>query len=189
MKVAQFGALVALHSAYHHGEQNLYDTIVRMAQNFPGSNNVSLFYPDGQFGSRLQNGQDFANPRYIFTKLDLLTRFLFHSDDDELLTYRDDDGSTVEPYYYVPILPVILINGSSGIGTAWSSKIPNYNPIDLVRAVKRWLNKQELLEIDPWYMGWTGKIEKGDKNGKYNTYGIVTEKVVRNKTQYIVSYF
>ena len=184
-KVAQFGAQVALHSGYHHGEQNLFGTLIKMVQEFPGSNNIPLFYPDGQFGSRLEMGSDAASPRYINTKLEQLTRLLFPVEDNELLKYLEDDGESVEPDRYVPIIPMILINGiTAGIGTGWSCSVPCYNPFDVVEAVRIWIeNDGKIFEtndnivvslisdLDPWYNNWKGIIEM--KNGKYVSKGII----------------
>ena len=144
MKVAQLAGYTAEHSGYHHGEQNLYDTITKMAHSFIGSNNIPLLYRDGQFGSRINGGKDAANARYICTKLDGLTRLIFRQEDDVLLEQVVDDGDVVEPLFYVPIIPMILVNGCTvGIGTGWSSNIPCYNPIDLITAVKEWLDNGE----------------------------------------------
>ena len=124
LKVAQLGGYVAEHSNYHHGEQNLYDTIVKMAHDFVGSNNIPLLYRDGMFGTRINLGKDAASARYIFTKMETLTPLLFREEDDVLLTYVVDDGDVVEPEFYIPIIPTILINGATGIGSGWSSNIP-----------------------------------------------------------------
>ncbi|KAJ1559192.1 DNA topoisomerase 2, partial [Cladochytrium tenue] len=124
-KVAQLGGYVGEHSAYHHGEQSLFSTIVGMAQNFVGSNNLNILEPRGQFGTRLQGGKDAASARYIFTALNPLARVVFHPEDDALLDYLNDDGQDIEPKY-MPILPMILVNGSDGIGTGWSTSVPNY---------------------------------------------------------------
>jgi DNA topoisomerase-2 len=188
LKIAQLAGYVAEHTAYHHGEQNLYDTITRMANSYPGSNNIPLLYRDGQFGTRLSGGKDAANARYIFTKLDGLTRLLFRQEDDVLLDRVIDDGDVVEPTFYVPILPTILINGCTvGIGTGWSSNVPCYNPLDLVNSVKEWLDHDGkvlieedgttislLSEISPWYRGHTGDIEKSG-NLRYTSWGNVVE--------------
>ena len=88
-----------------------------MAQNFVGSNNINLLDPKGQFGTRLQGGEDSASERYIHTNLNKLTRSLFPEADDGVLKYLDDDGTPVEPIHYTPIIPMILVNGSKGIGT------------------------------------------------------------------------
>lgn len=92
IKVAQLCGYVAEHSAYHHGEVSLCQTIINMAQNFVGSNNINLFLPIGQFGTRNQGGKEAASPRYIFTNLSGVTRYLFHEDDDALLNYLEEEG-------------------------------------------------------------------------------------------------
>jgi DNA topoisomerase-2 len=97
IKVAQLAGYVAEHSAYHHGEASLGSTIVGLAQNYVGSNNIHLLEPIGQFGTRLQGGKDAASARYIFTSLSPITRAVFHPNDDALLTYLDDDGQRIEP--------------------------------------------------------------------------------------------
>ena len=136
IKVVQLAGAVAELSAYHHGEQSLMSTIVNLAQNFVGSNNVNLLQPIGQFGTRLHGGKDAASARYIFTSLSPLARLLFPRDDDALLNYLNDDGVWVEPEFYCPVLPMVLINGAEGIGTGWSTKIPNYDPVELARYFK-----------------------------------------------------
>lgn len=144
LKVAQYGAYTSEHTGYHHGEQNLYDTIVKMANEFPGSNNIPLLYRDGMFGTRIHGGGDAASARYIFTKFEMLTEYLFRKEDEPLLTPVNCDGELVEPEFYVPILPVILINGcTAAIGTGWSSKIPCYNPLDIIRVVKLWIENND----------------------------------------------
>ena len=127
IKVAQFSGYVSENSSYHHGETSLNNAIVAMAQNFVGSNNINLLEPKGQFGSMLAGGQDSASERYIFTHLNPLTRFIFPEEDDKILRYLEDDGMAIEPEYYVPILPFVLINGQTGIGTGFSTSIPSYN--------------------------------------------------------------
>jgi DNA topoisomerase-2 len=117
IKVAQFTGYVSEHSGYHHGEASLNGTIVGMAQNFVGSNNINLFSPNGQFGTRLQGGKDSASERYIFTQLSKITQFIFTEPDDKIVHYLHDDGMQVEPSYYVPVIPFLLVSGSKGIGT------------------------------------------------------------------------
>ena len=180
LKVAQLGGYVAEHTNYHHGEQNLYQTITKMANEFPGSNNIPLLYRDGQFGSRISGGMDAANPRYIFTKMDGLTPYIYREEDDILLNHVVDDGDEIEPYFYMPIIPMILVNGCSGIGTGWSCNVPSFNPMDLIKCIKIWLkNKDEPLpELIPWYRDFHGTIEKLEEN-KFVTTGIC--KKIKNK--------
>jgi DNA topoisomerase II len=94
-------------------QASLNSTIVGMAQNFVGSNNVSLLFPSGQFGTRIMGGKDAASPRYVFTRLEAITRSLFHPDDDALLAYLDEDGQSIEPEYYVPVIPIVLVRGAA----------------------------------------------------------------------------
>jgi len=117
LKVAQLGGYIGEHSAYHHGEQSMYSTIIGLAQNFVGSNNINLMAPNGQFGTRAQGGSDAASPRYIFTHLSTITRKIFHAADDPLLSYLDEDGKKIEPEWYMPVIPMVLVNGADGIGT------------------------------------------------------------------------
>uniref|UniRef100_A0A8C4IP02 DNA topoisomerase 2 n=1 Tax=Dicentrarchus labrax TaxID=13489 RepID=A0A8C4IP02_DICLA len=159
VKVAQLAGSVAEMSAYHHGEVSLMMTIVGLAQNFVGSNNMNLLQPLGQFGTRLHGGKDSASPRYIFTMLSPLARLVFPSVDDNLLKYNYDDNQRVEPEWYMPIIPTVLVNGAEGIGTGWASKIPNYNIREIVSNIHRMLNGDEPLPMLPNYKGFRGTIE------------------------------
>eukprot|EP01033_Poteriospumella_lacustris_P010996 gene10996-7824_t len=160
IKVAQLAGYVSEHSAYHHGEASLTQTIIGMAQNFVGSNNINLLSPCGQFGTRLMGGKDAASPRYVFTKLETITRLIFHPDDDPLLEYLEDDGQSIEPLYYVPIIPMALVNGCEGIGTGWSSSVPTFNPRELISNLKRMIQGDEPEEMLPWYRGFTGSVQQ-----------------------------
>jgi DNA topoisomerase II len=178
MKVAQLGGYVAALTQYHHGEQNLYDTIVKMAQGFIGSNNIPLLYPDGEFGSRQTGGKNNASPRYIFTKLAEQTRLLFREEDDVLLPRELEEGVEVEPTFYAPILPMVLINGvTAGIGTGWSCSIPCHNPADCVHWIRAKLSGKPLPTLKPWYKGFKGTIERAG-DGKYVCEGVVRNNVV-----------
>uniref|UniRef100_A0A4W6DEL5 DNA topoisomerase 2 n=1 Tax=Lates calcarifer TaxID=8187 RepID=A0A4W6DEL5_LATCA len=160
VKVAQLAGSVAEMSAYHHGEVSLMMTIVGLAQNFVGSNNLNLLQPLGQFGTRLHGGKDSASPRYIFTMLSPLARLLFPSMDDNLLKYNYDDNQRVEPEWYIPIIPTVLVNGAEGIGTGWASKIPNYDIREIISNIYRMLDGEEPLPMLPSYKGFRGTIEQ-----------------------------
>ncbi len=162
VKVAQLAGSVGEHSAYHHGEVSLMSTIINLAQDFVGSNNINLLMPIGQFGTRLQGGKDAASARYIFTMLSPLARKLFSQLDEPLLNYLYDDNLKIEPEYYVPIIPMVLVNGAEGIGTGWSTKIPNYNPRDIVDNIRRMMRGEEVKVMKPWFKGFTGSIEQLD---------------------------
>ncbi|KAL7740436.1 hypothetical protein ACLKA6_013229 [Drosophila palustris] len=159
VKVAQLSGSVAEMSAYHHGEVSLQMTIVNLAQNFVGSNNINLLEPKGQFGTRLTGGKDCASARYIFTLMSPLTRLIYHPLDDPLLQYQVDDGQRIEPLWYMPIIPMVLVNGAEGIGTGWATKIANYNPRDLISNIRRMINGEAPLPLIPWYKNFKGTME------------------------------
>ena len=172
IKVAQFSGYVSEHSGYHHGEASLNAAIVGMAQNFVGSNNINLLMPNGQFGTRLQGGKDSASERYIFTQLNKITRILFPDADDKILSYLNDDGLLVEPIYYAPIIPMVLVNGSKGIGTGFSTDIMCYNPSQIIQYIKNKLTSAAttepiVTEFTPYYEGFKGTIQKISEEGKY----------------------
>ena len=183
IKVAQFSGYVSEHAAYHHGEQSLNGAIVGMAQNFVGSNNINLFEPCGQFGTRLQGGKDSASERYIFTHLNKMTRMIFQEADDKVLKYLDDDGFPVEPIHYVPIIPMLLVNGSKGIGTGFSTDIMCYNVLDIIAYIKNKLTGGiEQIKIRPYYEGFSGSIvaltdQKYLIKGCYEITGLNTVRV------------
>ena len=169
IKVAQFSGYVSEHSGYHHGEASLNGAIVGLAQNFVGSNNINLFVPQGQFGTRLQGGKDAASERYIYTYLNPLSRKIFSELDDQILHYVEDDGYIVEPIYYVPIIPMILVNGTKGIGTGFSTDIMCYNPLQIIEFLEAKLNNSSITEkllIEPYYQGFKGKIYPCDDTHK-----------------------
>ena len=183
IKVAQFSGYVSEHSGYHHGEASLNGAIVRMAQDFVGSNNINTLLPNGQFGTRLQGGNDSASERYIFTKLNHITRFIFKKADDAILQYLDDDGTMVEPIFYIPIIPMVLVNGAEGIGTGFSTKIPCFNPKEIILYIKDVLNgKVPNKYFVPYYRGFKGKIEKDESSSnRFITKGVYKE--TKNKIE------
>ncbi len=165
-KVAQLAGYISEHAAYHHGEASLNGTIVGMAQNFVGANNINLLRPVGQFGSRLQGGEDSASPRYIFTHMERIVDTIFRKEDLSILNYLEDDGQRIEPEYYLPVLPMLLVNGSRGIGTGFNTAVPSYNPKQLVDLLRRKLRGEMASlagrQLDPWYCGFKGEIDRKD---------------------------
>lgn len=167
IKVAQLAGSVAELSAYHHGETSLMGTIVNLAQNYVGSNNLNLLQPLGQFGTRIHGGKDAASPRYIFTMLSPLAKHVINPNDDALLNTLYDDNQRIEPEWYCPIIPMVLINGAEGIGTGWSTKIPNYDVREIVANLRRLLQDEEPLPMLPNFKDFKGVIEEiaaGDQN-------------------------
>jgi DNA topoisomerase-2 len=176
VKVAQFAGYVSEHSMYHHGEKSLEDAIVGMARTFVGTNNINLLMPNGQFGSRLQCF-DNASSRYIFTELNPLTKSIFIDTDRPLLKYINDDGTIVEPEWYAPIIPMILVNGCRGIGTGFSTFVPCYKPTDIITSLKNNLLGKDSgtsSALQPWYQKFNGKITETSP-GQYESHGVYTE--------------
>ena len=149
IRVAQFAGYVSEHTGYHHGEASLNETIVGMAQDFMGSNNIPWLVPQGQFGTRIQGGKDAASPRYIHTYLQPRIRKIIREEDFEVLKYRDDDGLPVEPEWYAPVLPMLLINGARGIGTGYSTYIPPCDPKVIKKKLMSKIQAGHPLKSDP----------------------------------------
>ena len=193
IKVAQLAGNVSEVTAYHHGENSLQEAIIGMAQIFVGTNNINLLSPNGQFGTRIQGGEDASSPRYIYTILSKLTRLLFKEEDNAILNYLNDDGVSIEPDYYIPIIPTILVNGSIGIGTGYSTNIPQFNPEDIIKIYLGFIHEikekigdvltdeniqssislireKDVDEIEPYYLGFKGDIYKNEKE-IYNSKG------------------
>ena len=152
--------------AYHHGEMSANETIINLAQNFIGATNLNLLRPNGSFGTRTLNGKDHGSARYITVgKLSYLDD-IFNELDLKLLDSDYDDGMQVEPKYFMPIIPLVLLTGASGIGYGFSTNISCYNPIDVINNLKNLINGIEMDEMIPWFRGFKGEIRKIG----YNTY-------------------
>ncbi|ROW16813.1 hypothetical protein VPNG_01567 [Cytospora leucostoma] len=183
-KVVELAGYISEQTAYHHGEASLQQTIVGLAQNFVGSNNVNILEPSGNFGSRLAGGSDAASARYIFTRLSPFARRVFSALDEPNLEPQYDDGKQIEPRAYAPILPMVLCNGADGIGTGWSTSIPNYKPSDIVDNLKRRMGRMEgesseeqpFRPMTPWFRGWKGTAEEEAPGmARYRFNGIATQ--------------
>lgn len=171
-KVLTLAGDVMADTAYHHGDSSLHDTIKGMAQDFVGALNLPLLVPCGQFGSRLDGGDDSASARYVFTKLQPYTRLLFRPEDDALLPSQDDDGKPIEPQWYCPVIPVLLCNGCNGIATGFSTSVPSYHPLQLIQYLRHRLrpesDERKSLEpsLVPWYKGFRGTVTCSDQECK-----------------------
>ena len=198
IKVPQLAGSVSKYSNYHHGEVSMYETIVGMAQNHTGSNNLSWLVPMGQFGSRLDKRSVHAQCRYLFTQLDPISRKVFRPEDDLILQYVEEDGHEVEPRYYIPVIPTVLVNGGEGIGTGWSTSIPPYKPADLVGCMLSMLDGVSVSdvasELVPWWRGFTGSVvrtESGfETSGKWEISGnsvVITELPPRVWTDHFLA--
>lgn len=193
IRVAQLAGSVSEVSAYHHGEASLQKAIIGMAQTYVGANNMNLLQPNGQFGTRIQGGEDAASPRYIHTLLSPMARLIFREEDNAVLRYLEDDGLSIEPEFYIPIIPMVLVNGSVGIATGFSTNIPNFNPTEIIALCQRIaslieenvghvdtsddlsraydiIQSMDMMNLLPWYLGFTGSIVL-QKEGTYESKG------------------
>ncbi|KAE8675455.1 DNA topoisomerase 2 isoform 4 [Hibiscus syriacus] len=178
IKVSEFSGNVSEHSRYRHGVQSIHGTIISMAKDFVGSNNINLLMPSGIFGTHDEGGKDAAKPRYLSVQLAPITRYLFPEVDDSLLDYLEVDDRLVEPRWYVPILPLVLVNGSEGIGTGWSSFVPKYDPREIVTNLKLLLDNKvtfgSMVPMKPWYKGFGGEIDEvPTSNTSYIISGVI----------------
>jgi DNA topoisomerase II len=166
IKVSQLSGYIAEQTEYHHGEDSLQGTIVGMAQEFVGSGNLNLLIPSGNFGTRLSGGKDAAASRYIFTALRPEVKILFNETDNQLLNYQEEDGTMIEPDFYAPIVPTLLLNGSTGIGTGWSTNIPCFKLEDIVHNIRLLMKDEDsvLKDMLPYYKGFKGRIVKESDN-------------------------
>ncbi|GKD33169.1 DNA topoisomerase 2, partial [Tanacetum coccineum] len=186
INVDPFSNYVCAHSAYYYDEASLVGNIVGMAQNYVGSNNINLLQPKGQFGTRRMGGKDHGKGRDFFTQLSPITRYIFHEDDELLLKYLKDGGRSIGPAWFIPIIPMVLVNGSEGSGTGWSSFIPNYNPQDIICNLKHLLNGETMVPMRPWYKGFNGTIQKtASEDTQYTTTGIY--KVIKDENALIIT--
>jgi DNA topoisomerase-2 len=184
LKVAQFSGFIAEKVNYHHGELILDDVIVGMAQDFVGANNISWFTKDGQFGTRLEGGKDASETRYTYTRPEKTVSYILRKEDQPILTSVIDEGEEVEPETYYPIIPMVLVNGAQGIGTGYSTFIPNHSPLDIINWLRlklQGVEDDELPDIIPWYKGFTGKINIIDRSKKRHR-NKVSVTIVDNST-------
>jgi DNA topoisomerase-2 len=179
IKVAQAAGQFSLLTHYAHGENSMGDTIVGLAQRFPGANNINLFEPVGQFGSILSS--ESSSHRYIYTHGSIYLRQYMHTGDDLILEHKYEDGDRVEPTHFYPVLPMWIVNGAQGIGTGHSVKILPRDPAS-VRDVVRTLVKGQTPSADtintkllPTFTGWDGTVTHIGEN-QYQLTGVL-EKV------------
>lgn len=160
IKVERFASITAEATNYHHGGNCLSETIIAMAQNFVGANNMPYFTQDGQFGTRNFGGEDAAQPRYPDTRPQEWLKYVYRFEDFPLMERAVDEGNEVEPVSFLPIIPMALINGCLGIGTGHSTFIPNCSPMEIVDWLLSKLERKTILpSVLPWYRGFTGNIK------------------------------
>ena len=177
-KVFQFAGRIAADAHYHHGDASLNAAIIGMAQTF--KNSLPLLDGIGQFGS-LRSPEPGA-ARYVSTKLNGNFRLLYK--DFELLESQEEEGNEIEPKFFLPIIPTVLLNGSSGIAVGFATNILNRNPLDLVDACLKTLEGKKFKEPLPWWKDYHGEVTKLDVEsssfiikGRYEVENTTTVKI------------
>jgi DNA topoisomerase-2 len=165
-KVTEAQSLISKMTRYHHGETSMHEAIIKMAQTYKGSNNINYLKPCGQFGTVLMGGADSSAPRYLFTCVSEYARAIFHPDDDDIYDQLEDEGQSIEPAHFFPVVPMSVVNGARGTGTGYSTYIPNFNPRDVITRIRA-ITKREptdtLPPMVPWYRGFQGTIVRDTK--------------------------
>lgn len=171
IQVERLASMISAVTDYHHGTKSMEGTVIGMATPYPGTNNMNLFIPSGQFGSRLT--KEAGAGRYIMTELSPNFRLLFSKDDDLILEHNYTDGEKIEPKTFVPILPVVLINGSQGTGTGHASYIMNYNPKEIAKYVRAVIKgeRQTPGTLKPWFNGFAGDVSRNPETGQVQIRG------------------
>lgn len=178
MKVFQLGGHVSSLALYAHGDASLNKAISLMGTTY--KNSLPLLEGIGQYGSL--RVPEMGAPRYIGTKLSSNFRLLYK--DFELLESKMEEGIPVEPNFFLPIIPTVLLNGSSGIAVGYSTNILNRNPIDLIDACLDFLKGKKVKELKPWFSEFDGVFTRDKENpnrwivsGKYVVVNTTTVKV------------
>ena len=169
MKVFQIAGRVAATAFYHHGNASLEATIIGMAQDF--KNSMPIFQGIGQFGSL--RSPEAGAPRYVGVKFNENFRLLYK--DFELVDPQYEEGEEIEPRFFLPIIPTVLLNGSAGIAVGFATNILNRHPVDLIDACTDVLDGKEPRELKPWIRGFDGTFSRAADNpnswiirGKYD---------------------
>lgn len=180
IKVSQLNSKVAEYSEYLHGD--LSSVIVNMAQNFTGTNNINLLHPEGSFGNRFS--QVASAPRYIYTHKSKYFDNLFNKDDNNILIQQTFEGNRIEPLFYVPTLPILLLNGSEGVSSGYAQKILNRNPKKIIQYIKDYLNGKlkpnKNNSLEPYFEGFKGTVEQGDNHKQFLIKGTI-ERISSSK--------
>ena len=161
LKIFQLGGRIASEAHYHHGDASLSGAIIGMAQSF--KNSLPLLEEIGQFGSI--RSPEAGAPRYISTKLTKNFRLLYK--DFELLENQVEEGNVIEPKFFLPIIPTVLLNGSSGIAVGFATNILNRNPLDLIDACIKVLDGKRVGKLLPWLKDYNGPIEQVGTSNQY----------------------
>lgn len=156
-KVSRLASKCSEFSDYLHGD-GLWRVIVTLGQDFAGTNNIPLIQKFGAFGCRSNNEP--GAPRYIHASGSKMFFNLFNYKDDEILINQTFEGTKIEPRFYVPTIPIILVNGSEGVSSGFAQKILARNPKSIIKYIQNFLNKKATKKdwLNPFYNDFNGEI-------------------------------
>ena len=176
IKVSQLDSKVAEETEYLHG--SMAGVIVNLAQDYPGTNNINLLMPEGNFGSGLI--PDASAARYIYTYGSENFFDIFNKEDTDILEHQTFEGKRIEPIFMLPVIPILLVNGAEGISSGFAQKILPRNPKEITKYINYRLSHlkspKRPFKGKPWYRGFKGKIEQGDSSKSWNIYGVFERK-------------
>lgn len=178
-KVSVLAGIVSVETQYLHGD--ISGAIVNLAKDYTGSNNLPLLKPNGNFGSRLI--PENSATRYIFTEKQKYFDSIFLEEDENILIQQEFEGDEIEPLFYVPTIPLILVNGSKGLATGFANNILQRDTSNIIQYLKEFLNGKEADAnlLNPAIKGFKGKITQDKENSlKYFISGniIITKKTI-----------
>jgi DNA topoisomerase-2 len=179
-KVSNLASAIQQSTEYLHG--SLEGTVVNVTQDFVGANNVPMLVGDGTFGTRFI--QEAAASRYIFAKINPKFKQYFCEDDYNLLDHQEFEGTKIEPKYYVSTLPVLLLNGSTGVSVGYAQKVLPRKQQDLVDAIIAMSKGKPVKRITPFYAGFNGTIVQGDTPSQWLISGVIERQT---KTQLVIT--
>ena len=185
IKTETIANICAAFTNYLHGAANLCGDCNTMAQNFVGANNSSLITGNsGGFGTRIN--PICAAPRYTKIALSEIVKKLFVDVDNNIIEQQFFEGDYIEPQFFVPIFPVIFLNGSHGLSTGFSQDIWPRNPIEIIEYIKKKINGTEnpRMKLLPWFKGHLGKVEYNKELNRNESFGVITKN---NMTSYTIT--
>lgn len=154
-KISTLAGIIQVKTEYLHGD--ISGSIVTLAQDYAGTNNLSLIKKEGNFGSRFNHSN--SATRYIFGSRSDIFNKVIKSEDFKILVHQEFEGTKIEPRFFVPTIPLILVNGSEGIATGFAQKILPRNPKEIIKYLKG-----QKADLTPYFNGFKGSITKIDNS-------------------------
>lgn len=185
LKTDTMCAQTQIDTNYIHGAANLEIVIDNMVANYVGANNYPLLIGNsGGFGCRISPRPSAG--RYTRVHLADIAKKLFLEIDNEILEKQVFEGDEIEPKFFVPIFPVMFLNGASGMSTGFSNEILPRNPVEVIEYIKKKIagTERPRMQLLPWFKGHLGKVEFNKELNRNESFGVVTRN---NTTSYTIT--